>query len=197
MHKSSRLNKVCREKTLASGMRGRIAGMGGVVDASWRLHTRAERTCAMHRESRAARSFSEKAEELCAQGRIAEMHKFTQHGSVSTHAHVLRVARTAWGWAHALRLPISDDELLRGAVLHDYYLYDWHDPVNKGHATQHPLRALRNAEADFELTDKERNIISAHMWPLPPSRIPKTREAWLVCFADKWCSLVETFCMRG
>ena len=134
---------------------------------------------------------------LCKQGRIQEMKKYPQHGSVSTYAHVVRVATTALNWSHALHLSTSDDELLRGALLHDYYLYDWHDPVNKGHATKHPLRALKNAEEDFDLTDKERNIIAAHMWPLPPNRIPKSREAWLVCGADKWCSLLETLFMRG
>jgi len=134
---------------------------------------------------------------LCNQGRIQEMKQYPQHGSVSTYAHVVRVATTALNWSRALRLHTSEDELLRGAMLHDYYLYDWHDPVNKGHATQHPLRALKNAEEDFDLTNKERNIIAAHMWPLPPNRLPKSREAWLVCFADKWCSLLETLFMRG
>lgn len=133
---------------------------------------------------------------LSEQGRVQEMKRYAQHGSVSTYSHVVRVAVTAVKWSRALRLSVSEDELLRGALLHDYYLYDWHDPINKGHATKHPLRALTNAEEDFELTDKERNIIAAHMWPLPPERIPKSREAWLVCGADKWCSLLETLFMR-
>jgi uncharacterized protein len=91
---------------------------------------------------------------------------------------------------------VHEHELVRGALLHDYYLYDWHDPRNTGHATQHPLRALRNAEEDFGLTERERNIIASHMWPLPPTRIPKCVEAWIVCAADKWCSLIETLFMR-
>ena len=131
------------------------------------------------------------------QGRVAQMRDYPQHGSVSTYAHVLRVARAALRLSRALRLHVREDELVRGAVLHDYYLYDWHDPASKGHATQHPLRALRNAEADFELTDRERNIIASHMWPLPPTRVPGSAEAWLVCVADKWCSLQETLFMRG
>lgn len=136
------------------------------------------------------------AQDLVNEARIAQMERFVQHGSISTLEHVLRVAEKAVSWSRALRMRVNEEELIRGAVLHDYYLYDWHDPVNKGHATKHPLRALKNAEEDFVLTDRERNIIAAHMWPLPPTRVPRYREAWLVCLADKWCSLEETLFMR-
>lgn len=139
----------------------------------------------------------ETADELARTGRVAEMGRYIQHGSVSTLEHVLRVADRALACSRKLGIRVSEDELIRGAILHDYYLYDWHDPNIKGHATKHPLRALKNAEEDFLLTDRERNIIAAHMWPLPPTRIPRCREAWLVCFADKWCSLEETLFMRG
>lgn len=131
-----------------------------------------------------------------AQGRVAQMRTFVQHGSVSTHAHAVRVARRSLRWARALRLRVSEPELVRAALLHDYYLYDWHSTCNKAHAVNHPVIAARNAEADFRLTGKERNIIEAHMWPLPPTRLPRSREAWLVCLADKWCSLEETLLMR-
>jgi uncharacterized protein len=133
-----------------------------------------------------------KIDELCRQGRIIQMKEFPQHGTTSTYDHVRSVATTSISLARALRLKVSDIELLRGALLHDYYLYDWHDPASKGHATQHPLRALRQADVDFKLTDRERNIIASHMWPLPPTRIPTCREAWLVCTADKLCAFQET-----
>ena len=135
-------------------------------------------------------------ERLAREGRVAEMAGFVQHGRVSTLDHVRRVAHTAVGLARTLRIRVHEAELVRGAMLHDYYLYDWHNPINKGHATKHPLRALKEAEKDFDLTDRERNIITSHMWPLPPQRIPRYREAWLVCLADKWCSLKETLFMR-
>lgn len=86
--------------------------------------------------------------------------------------------------------------LTRGALLHDYYLYDWHHCENKAHAVNHPVIALGNAVQDFELSRRERNIIASHMWPLPPTRVPKCREAWIVCMADKVCSLQETLFMR-
>ena len=140
--------------------------------------------------------FEALASPLCSQGRIQELRGFTQHGRVSTYDHVMRVSRAALRLSRNLRMDISEQELVRGAMLHDYYLYDWHEPDHAGHATKHPLRALANAQEDFELTDRERNIIASHMWPLPPTRIPRCREAWLVCIADKWCSLKETLLMR-
>lgn len=139
------------------------------------------------------------AAELCEQGRLGLLNGYVQHGSVSTYQHVVRVATTAWRWAAARGVPVCESELVRGALLHDYYLYDWHGGPNRLHAVNHPVIAERNAVEDFELSPRERNIIAAHMWPLPPlpaSRVPQSREAWLVCTADKWCSLQETLFMR-
>ena len=60
----------------------------------------------------------------------------------------------------------------------------------------HPMTALRNADRDFDLTDTERDIIKKHMFPL--TVIPPTcREGWIVCLADKYCSLYETFEKRS
>ena len=86
--------------------------------------------------------------------------------------------------------------MVRAALLHDYFLYDWHEPGHTAHATMHPVLALRNALQDFELSDVEKNAIAAHMWPLPPGRVPKSREALLVSLADKRCSAVETIARR-
>lgn len=124
------------------------------------------------------------------------MRLYNHHGSVSTYEHCMRVARCA----HRLsrRLPVSCDEaaLVRAGFLHDYFGYDWHDTDNAGHAVNHPVIAEKRAASDYKLSRKERNIIAAHMWPLPPTRIPKSYEAWLVCIADKICALEETLLMR-
>ncbi|MCI6216072.1 MAG: hypothetical protein MR659_03160 [Mollicutes bacterium] len=51
--------------------------------------------------------------------------------------------------------------LVRGALLHDYFLYDWHDKKNRlpHHAYKHPLYALKNAKKDFDISKTEANII--------------------------------------
>ena len=98
-------------------------------------------------------------------------------------------------------LGIRCDEraLVRGALLHDYYLYDWHDhnaAPDAWHGFTHPRHALRNAEADFpDLTPLERDIIAHHMFPLVPSP-PRHVEALVVSLVDKACSTVEVFARR-
>ena len=99
------------------------------------------------------------------------------------------------GYLQALRF--RRRQLLRGALLHDYFLYDWHDPdpSHRLHGFHHPARALGNALQDFSLDPVEQNIILRHMFPLTPIP-PKYREAILVCLVDKGCSLYEVFARR-
>ena len=140
------------------------------------------------------------AARLEAEGRLGLTRGFIQHGDVSVYAHVCSVARASLAAADALAhvgLNVDRSSLLRGALLHDYFLYDWHDPENghRLHGFSHPYTACRNAEADFDLTPRERNIIRHHMFPFVP--VPPTcREAWIVCMADKWCALRETIAGR-
>lgn len=85
-------------------------------------------------------------------------------------------------------------DLIRGALLHDYFLYDWHipDPTHRLHGFRHPGRALENAQRDFVLSDIERDIIRKHMFPLTPA-LPRYRESLLVSAVDKACSVYECF----
>lgn len=140
------------------------------------------------------------ARDLEARGRFGLTRGFIQHGDVTVHAHVLSVARASLAMAGLLErlgVRIDRDSLIRGALLHDYFLYDWHvpDPSHRLHGFTHPAAALARAQEDFALTPRERNIIERHMFPLVP--IPPTcREAWLVCMADKACALRETIAGR-
>lgn len=115
-----------------------------------------------------------------------------QHGTTSVLEHEHNVARMALQLADALHLDIDKKSMLRGALLHDYFLYDWHDPNNghPKHATEHPQYALANALEDFDLNETEQDVIVHHMFPLCPP--PRTREGALVCLADKIVALNET-----
>lgn len=140
-----------------------------------------------------AEAFRLIASDVCEADGMQLMKRFVQHGRTSTYQHCVRVARLCFRMNRALGLGANERALVRGALLHDYYLYDWHVTDNRKHAVNHPCLALENALRDFpDLTPRERNAIEAHMWPLPLTRVPRCREAWLVCVADKWCSLVET-----
>lgn len=118
-----------------------------------------------------------------------------QHGTVTVNAHCINVAKHSLMLADKLKVRVKRRELIRGALLHDYFLYDWHDKdhINpfKLHGFFHPGRALKNATRDFELTEREKDIIRKHMWPMTIIP-PMCREAWIVTAADKWVSLMET-----
>ena len=133
--------------------------------------------------------------------RYQSMKDFRQHGSVSVHEHSLRVADRSLKikeFLEKLHVRMNERAVVRGALLHDYFLYDWHDKKRrrKLHGFNHPEEALKNAERDFDLSDRERDIISKHMFPLTITKIPMCREAWVVNAADKWCSAEETVSMR-
>ena len=120
---------------------------------------------------------------------------YIQHGNMLVHRHCIDVAGQSIAISTFLRIPCSERELIRGALLHDYFLYDWHDKNRENyqffHGFYHPGIALRNASREYELTLREKDIIKKHMWPLTVVP-PLCREAWIVTTADKYCSLLET-----
>lgn len=122
------------------------------------------------------------------------MKRYIQHGRISTYDHVLSVVRLSYYLNRHFHLGARDAELVRGAFLHDFYLYDWHEGGYPGrlHGLHHPAIALENAMRLYPLTDVEQNIIESHMWPLTLRKIPRCRAAWIVCVADKICSAYET-----
>ena len=126
---------------------------------------------------------------------------FIQHGNVTVYEHCLHVALCAIKLGRVLGVHCKERELVRGALLHDYFLYDWHNadaPGNihpKLHGFYHPGIALRNATRDFILSEREKDIIKKHMWPLTINP-PRCREAWIVCIADKYSSTLETLKLR-
>lgn len=110
------------------------------------------------------------------------MQQFIQHGTVTTYEHCLRVTRIAYWLNLHWHCHADEVSLVRGAFLHDFYLYDWHNCSNitHWHGFKHPLIARYNADAVFQLNNKERNIIQTHMWPLTITQLPRCREACLV-----------------
>lgn len=142
-------------------------------------------------------AFEQVAGDLLQDRRTLQMKKYIQHGHVTTYDHCESVARLGFEMGRKLHLHPSERELVRGAMLHDYFLYDWHHYDGHLHGYSHPGTAAVNAERDFHITEKEKNIIANHMWPLTLFHVPTCREAWIVCVADKVCSLRETLFERG
>lgn len=127
--------------------------------------------------------------------RLAAEKDFIQHGSTSCLMHSIAVAYFSYKAAKKLRfIRFSYGELIRGALLHDYFLYDWHiaDKSHRLHGFFHAAKALANARRDFRLTEREQDIIAKHMFPMTLYP-PKFRESALICIVDKLCSLYEVF----
>lgn len=140
------------------------------------------------------REFVQIVRDLLLVEQVQSMKQYIQHGNTSTLSHCLVVAYYSYRLALWLPIQFSYKSLVRGAMLHDFYLYDWHipDQSHKLHGFVHPRIALRNARRYFELNPIEEDIILKHMWPLTLNTLPACREALLVCLVDKVCSLAET-----
>ncbi|WP_294345320.1 phosphohydrolase [uncultured Clostridium sp.] len=122
------------------------------------------------------------------------MSEFIQHGKVSCLEHSLSVSYYSYLISKKFHINVDARSLIRGAALHDFFLYDWHiKEGRKGwHGFRHPKIAYENAIKYFDINDIEKDIILKHMWPLT-IKIPRCKEAFIVTFVDKMCSLAETF----
>ena len=119
--------------------------------------------------------------------------KHIQHGTTTTYAHSLCVTYMSVWMALKSKKEISMRSVVRGALLHDYFLYDWHEKsmANMIHGFTHPHKAFLQAKKDFELSHVESDMIRHHMFPLTPMP-PKTKEGIILCIADKICATKET-----
>ncbi len=119
---------------------------------------------------------------------------FIQHGNTTTYTHSLCVTYISVWLAVRSRHRVDMRTVVRGALLHDYFLYDWHEK-HAGHGLHgytHASCSMRNAVRDFDIDEKIADVIYCHMFPLNLSRVPFTREARIVCLADKMCASIET-----
>lgn len=145
------------------------------------------------------KTINEVLSEIKTDGKVLEMKNYIQHGSVSTYEHCENVVSLSYDLDKWFRLHSNLDTLLKGAMLHDFYLYDWHedgDGSHRLHGFSHPGKAAENAEKFFDTNREINHVIASHMWPLTPVSVPTSREAWVICLADKMVSLYETVFRR-
>ncbi len=128
---------------------------------------------------------------LSSSGMMSEKN-YKHHGTVTCYDHSVSVAKMSFRIARLLHLKIETKSLIRGALLHDYYLYDWHEPESHTglHGFNHAKISLTNAERDFALDDIQRDIIAKHMFPMNIA-IPRYKETVIVTIADKICATQE------
>ena len=146
-----------------------------------------------------SREIDEILKEIKDDERTQDMKNYVQHGRISTYEHCESVTDLSYKINRNLHLKANEDTLLKGAMLHDFYLYDWHnydDGSHKLHGFSHPKTASVNAKKYFGVSREVEHVISSHMWPLTFRNFPKSREAWIVCIADKCVAIRETLFAR-
>lgn len=122
--------------------------------------------------------------------------EFIQHGTTSVYQHCVSVAYRSVIIAARYNINVDMRSLVRGALLHDYFLYDWHGcSLRELHGFHHPRIAWENATRDFDLNPREQDIIRKHMFPMTVIP-PKYKESWIICIADKLVSSQETLKMH-
>lgn len=137
--------------------------------------------------------------DILASPEVLKSRDCVQHGNISVYTHCVMVTKYALLLAKRFGIRCNLRTLVRGALLHDFFMYDWHwkkmpDEVKrKGlHGFTHPGTAAKNAKRYFNVSRKVYDAINCHMWPLTLTRLPNSTEAWLLCIADKYCSALET-----
>ena len=146
--------------------------------------------------------FHELIHDIISSEEFSKMKNYKHHLHGSTYEHSISVAYLCYQHCKRTKSNVNIKELIRGALLHDYFLYDRH--VKNGehhinglvHGFTHPKRALENARNHYpDLTKTEQDIIKRHMFPLTPIP-PRTKCGWLVCFYDKVAAIYE-YCHRS
>ena len=139
------------------------------------------------------KEFYEIIEDIITNSMVLELKNHLQHCSTSRFEHCANVAYYTYKICKKLNLDYVS--ATRGAMLHDFYFYNWRVRQNnrkRFHAFRHPRIALENAKTEFLLNPKERDVIRKHMWPLT-IKFPKYLESFIVTWVDKYCATLEFF----
>ncbi len=130
--------------------------------------------------------FGHIVEDLLETEAVQSMAQWLHHGKVSCLDHTVSVAFVSFRVAK--RLGLDKEAVARAGLLHDLYLYHKRDKSKHTglQSVDHPKIAVVNARKITTLSEKEENIILAHMWPFAgfAGAMPKSMEAHLVNLAD-------------
>lgn len=130
-------------------------------------------------------------EDIVRNATVLKMREYVQHFDTSCFDHCYTVSY--YSYYLCKKLGWDYKSVTRAAMVHDLFLYDWRDKKveRKGfHAYTHPKIACKNASKIFDLSDKEKDIILKHMWPVT-IHMPKSKEGFLLTFVDKYCAILE------
>ncbi len=117
---------------------------------------------------------------------IERLSQYKHHRGKTRLDHVKEVAYLSFLWGK--RFSLDCDAIIRGALLHDLFYYDWLREGPRLHGFRHPGISLKNARRITPLSKKEEDIIKKHMWPLTIVP-PRYMESLVVSLVDTFCSV--------
>jgi uncharacterized protein len=138
--------------------------------------------------------FNQTAKPLLELPEVTSLAHYKHHRGKTRLEHVAEVAYLSFLWSK--RLGLNGEAIIRGALLHDLFYYDWLREGPRLHGFKHHNIALENARKITRLSEKEEDIIKKHMWPLtivPPCYM----ESWVVSLVDTFCSTRDYLCIHG
>ena len=129
--------------------------------------------------------FINTARPLLEDPRVAKLSECKHHRDKTRLDHVKEVAYISF--LLGKRFSLDCKAIIRGALLHDLFYYDWLHEGPRLHAFRHHNIALKNARKITHLSKKEEDIIKKHMWPLTIIP-PRYMESLIVSLVDTFCS---------
>ncbi|MBE6152292.1 MAG: HD domain-containing protein [Firmicutes bacterium] len=116
--------------------------------------------------------------------------KKIEHHGVTRFDHSLKVSYYSYRLAKMLKL--DSEDVARGGLLHDFFMSNEDRTVKDRFISTfvHPKKAVKNSNDIFNISEKEKDIIRTHMFPVNLA-VPKYAESWLVSIVDKVVGLSE------
>ncbi len=111
------------------------------------------------------------------------------HHGISRFQHSYRVA---WGvYKLTKKLHFQYQEATRAALLHDFYFnYQLEENGDVKNLVEHPSMAVLNASKYYDLSERQKNMIESHMFPLCKV-MPKYKESFCITLVDKLVAIYE------
>ena len=116
--------------------------------------------------------------------------RYIEHHGITRYEHSIHVSYISYKIAKKLGLDYR--QVARAGLLHDFFMSEERRTIKEKLISTftHPKKALENAEKNFELSKREKNIIESHMFPIS-NIAPKSKEAWMVSLSDKIVAAFE------
>ena len=129
------------------------------------------------------KSFDSIVKEMLSNSKFMRLAYESHHGMTRLD-HSLNVARKVYHYA--IKFKLDYISATRAAIMHADFISN-HGLIQ---GVVHPDIALANARGEFEVNDKEANMIESHMFPLSIT-LPRSKEAWLLTIVDKIQAIIE------